>query len=64
VRIELAPTAEAIVERVIELLTDTARRLWPLWFTDTSFAECRSDTLGRKPTARAISNRYTKHGPF
>jgi very-short-patch-repair endonuclease len=47
VRIELAPTAEAIVENVIELLADTARRLWPLWFTDTSFAECHNDTLGR-----------------
>lgn len=54
VRIELAPTAEAIVERVIELLADTARRLWPLWFTDTSFAECRSDTLGRA-AARVIA---------
>lgn len=54
VRIESAPTAEAIVEHVIDLLADTACRLWPLWFTDTSFAECRSDKLGRA-AARVIA---------
>jgi hypothetical protein len=54
VQIELAPTAEAIVEHLIELLADTVHRLWPLWFTDMSFAECRSDTLGRA-AARVIA---------
>jgi very-short-patch-repair endonuclease len=54
VRIESASAAEEIVERVIDLLADTALRLWPLWFTDISFAECRSDTLGRA-AARIIA---------
>jgi hypothetical protein len=40
VRIESASAAEEIVERVIDLLADIALRLWPLWFTDISFAEC------------------------
>ena len=38
---------EAIVEQVINLLAETARRLWPVWFTDVSFGGCRGDTLGR-----------------
>ncbi len=46
-RIVAAPTTEAIVEQVINLLAETARRLWPIWFTDVSFGGCRSDTLGR-----------------
>jgi len=54
VRIESASAAEEIVERVIDLLADTALRLWPHWFTDISFAECRSDTLGRA-AARIIA---------
>ncbi len=58
VRIELASAAEEIVERVIELLADTALRLWPLWFTDISFAECRSDTLGRAAARIICSSLY------
>jgi hypothetical protein len=46
-RLEPGPTAESIVEQFLDVLAETARRLWPLWFTDLSFAECRSDTLGR-----------------
>jgi very-short-patch-repair endonuclease len=46
VKIEEAATAEAIVEQTLDLLADTARRLWPLWYTDVSFAKCGSDTLG------------------
>jgi hypothetical protein len=46
-RIAPAPTAEAIVEQALNLLAETARRLWPLWFTDVSFAGCRNDRLGR-----------------
>ena len=46
-RITPAPTTEAIVEQAIGVLVETARRLWPLWFTNVSFAGCRSDTLGR-----------------
>jgi very-short-patch-repair endonuclease len=46
-RIAPAPTAEAIVDQALNLLAETARRLWPLWFTDVSFAGCRNDRLGR-----------------
>jgi very-short-patch-repair endonuclease len=46
-RIVPASTTEAIVEQVINLLAETARRLWPVWFTDVSFGGCRGDTLGR-----------------
>jgi hypothetical protein len=46
-RLDPATTTESIVEQVVDLLAETARRMWPLWFTDVSFAECRSDTLGR-----------------
>jgi hypothetical protein len=46
-RITPAATAEAIVEHVIGLLSDTVHRLWPVWFTDVSFSECCNDTLGR-----------------
>ena len=46
-RIASELTAEAIVERVTDLLAETARRLWPIWFTNVSFGECRNDTLGR-----------------
>jgi very-short-patch-repair endonuclease len=46
-RISPAATTEAIVEQVIELFAATARRLWPIWFTNVSFGQCRNDTLGR-----------------
>jgi hypothetical protein len=46
-RISSAPTTEAIVERVISLFADIARRLWPIWFTNVSFAGCRNDRLGQ-----------------
>ncbi len=46
-RIAPAPTAEAIVEQVIDFLAETAKCLWPIWFTDVSFAGCRNDTLGQ-----------------
>lgn len=45
-RIAPALSAEAIVEQVLNLLAETARRLWPIWFTDVSFSGCRDDTLG------------------
>jgi very-short-patch-repair endonuclease len=41
-----APTTEAIVEQIINLFAETTRRLWPIWFTDISFASCRNDVLG------------------
>ncbi len=42
-----APTPEAIVEQFMDLLAETAHRLWPVWFTDVSFAGCRDDRLGQ-----------------
>jgi hypothetical protein len=53
-RISPAPTTEAIIEQVIDLLSRTAHRLWPIWFTDVNFMECRSDTLGRLAAAAII----------
>jgi len=47
VRIAPAPTTEAIVEHVTNHFADAARSLWPIWFTDVSFGECRNDRLGR-----------------
>jgi hypothetical protein len=46
-RISPAPTTDALVQQVIDLLADTVFRLWPIWFTDINFAECRNDRLGR-----------------
>lgn len=51
-----ASTIEAIVEQVANLLAETARRLWPVWFNDVSFAACRNDALGRL-AAGAIARR-------
>ncbi len=46
-RIAPASTTETIVAQIIDFLSATARRLWPLWYTDLDFRECRNDTLGR-----------------
>lgn len=48
--LQLRPAAsvEAYVEQVIALLAEAAMRLWPIWFTDVSFAVCRDDALGRQ----------------
>ena len=46
-RISHAQTTDAVVQQLTEQLAATAQRLWPIWFTDVSFAECRPDTLGR-----------------
>jgi very-short-patch-repair endonuclease len=46
VRIVPGPTAEAIVEQIIDFLAETAGRLWPIWFTNVSFSGCGNDTLG------------------
>jgi very-short-patch-repair endonuclease len=50
-RITAGPTTEATIEHVLDSLADTARRLWPTWFNDVSFAACRNDTLGRMAAA-------------
>ncbi len=47
-RLRPADSVEAYVEQVIAVLAETAMRLWPVWFTDVSFAICRDDALGRE----------------
>jgi len=47
VRIAPASSTEAFVGQVLDCLAETARRLWPLWFTKVSFASCRNDKLGQ-----------------
>ncbi|HLK79954.1 MAG TPA: DUF559 domain-containing protein [Xanthobacteraceae bacterium] len=61
-RIAPEPTTEAIVEQVIDLLAETARRLWPVWFTNVSFNGCRNDTLGRLAIG-AIARRAVEEIP-
>src|SRR6266566_9475819 len=48
VRLRPAGSVEGYVEQVIAVLAETALRLWPVWFTDVSFAMCSDDALGRK----------------
>jgi len=47
-RLQRAASVEAYVEQVISVLAETALRLWPLLFTDVSFAMCGDDGLGRQ----------------
>ena len=51
-RIAAAPTTEAIIEQVIGVLAETARLLWPIWFTNVSLPG-RDDALGRLSVAMA-----------
>jgi ADP-ribosyl-[dinitrogen reductase] hydrolase len=70
VRLQPAGTVEAYVEQVIAVLAETAMRLWPVWFTDTSFAMCCDDALGRQaagviareavPRVPGVSSTWTK----
>jgi very-short-patch-repair endonuclease len=48
VRLPPVGSVETYVEEAIAALAQTALRLWPLWFTDVSFATCRDDALGRE----------------
>jgi very-short-patch-repair endonuclease len=50
-RLKPAGRVEAYVEQVIAVLADTAMRIWPVWFTDASFAICHDDMLGRQAAA-------------
>ena len=49
-RIAPGQTTEAIVEQAIAVFADTARLIWPIWFTDMSFPD-RDDALGRLAAA-------------
>jgi very-short-patch-repair endonuclease len=48
VRLRAARSIETCVEQVVTALAETAMRLWPVWFTDVSFAMCSNDTLGQQ----------------
>ena len=48
-RIAPGQTTEAIVEQAIAVFADTARLIWPIWFTDMSFPD-RDDA---RPARRA-----------
>ena len=48
VRMRPAGSVEAYVDQVIAVLAETAMCLWPVWFTDVSFAMCCDDALGRQ----------------
>jgi Protein of unknown function (DUF559) len=66
VRLRPAGSVEAYVEQVIAVLAETAMRLWPVWFTDVSFAMCSDDTLGRQAAgviAREAAARAPCVGP-
>jgi hypothetical protein len=47
-RLRAAPSAASYVENATTLLAEAALRLWPVWFSDVSFAMCGDDTLGRQ----------------
>jgi hypothetical protein len=61
-RIAPAPSAEAITEQVVNRLAEAARRLWPVWFGNVSFAECRGDRLGQL-AASAMARRVAEEIP-
>jgi very-short-patch-repair endonuclease len=48
IQLRSARSIEAYVGQVIAVLAETAVRLWPVWFTDLSFAMCPHDALGRQ----------------
>jgi hypothetical protein len=51
--------ADAIVERTVDALADTALHIWPVWYGSVSFADIRDDTLGRE-AARARLHEIAK----
>jgi very-short-patch-repair endonuclease len=53
-RLSRAQTTDAAVQQLTDQLADTAHRLWPVWFTDVSFAGCRSDVLGRMAASAIV----------
>jgi very-short-patch-repair endonuclease len=58
VPLEPATSAQQIVEQIADVLAETARRIWPMWFTDSDFGDYRDDTLGReaaRATARKVA---------
>lgn len=65
-RLRPARSPAAYVEQLIAVMAETARRLWPTWYTNVSFAMCGNDTLGRQAAssiARATAARSTDVNP-
>jgi very-short-patch-repair endonuclease len=62
VRLRPALRVESYVEQAIAHMAETALCLWPVWFTDVSFAICGNDTLGRQ-TAGAIARKAASGVP-
>jgi very-short-patch-repair endonuclease len=54
IRLSGVKTTDAAVRQLIDQLADTALRLWPVWFTDVSFAAYRKDDLGRLASAATV----------
>jgi very-short-patch-repair endonuclease len=57
-QVSRAQTPEAAVHQLADQLAEIALRLWPVWFTDVSFAECGHDIPGRSACS-AIMRRAT-----
>lgn len=47
VPLRAAATSEALVQQIIDFLAATAKRLWPVWYSDVDFSSCTPDRLGR-----------------
>ena len=62
VRLHRAESVESYVEQVIAAFAEAAIRLWPVWFTDVSFAMCRDDALGRR-AAETITRQAAARAP-
>jgi very-short-patch-repair endonuclease len=60
--LEPETSAEQIVEQIADVLAETASRIWPAWFTDINFGDCRDDTLGRE-AARVMARRIAGETP-
>jgi hypothetical protein len=55
-------SADAMVERAVDALADTALRMWPVWYSSVSFADIRDDTLGHE-AARVRVDEIAKSMP-
>lgn len=52
-------TTEALIEQVVGFLAETARHLWPIWYSNAEFSICQNNSLGRK--AAILIARETAH---
>ncbi|MGQ0686008.1 endonuclease domain-containing protein [Bradyrhizobium sp.] len=61
-RVSRARTTDGAIGQLIDQLAGTARRLWPIWFTDIDFSQCGPDALGQL-AAHAIIRRVAAQMP-